>query len=330
MGGGGNRSFGGRSGSNGLNRGGMKPGGANRGGFGSSVGGYNQPPRTGGFMGPAMMGYSMGRMFGSGGPGRRRAHRPFFGGGMGGLILPIIFILMLMSSPLFFSPAPDPNSSGSVTASTIKREALPRGSVNETVYYTDELEWIGNSTALTAGMRSFYHITGAQPYLYITDNINGSHNPTEADAEQFAYDTYDALFTDEAHLLLIFFEHEDTYSTWYLAGTQAKTVLDDEAMNILLDYIDRYYYDQSLTDERMFSKAFDDAGKRIMTVTTSPWIPVFLVVGLLAILVVVFLWWKGYKKQKNIEAKQTQKILETPLQTFGENVAEDLAKKYED
>jgi len=31
-----------------------------------------------------------------------------------------------------------------------------------------------------------------------------------------------------------------------LAGNQAKTVLDNEAMDILLDYIDRYYFDRNL------------------------------------------------------------------------------------
>ena len=216
-----------------------------------------------------------------------------------------------------------------MTASTINREPLPAGSVIETDYYTDELGWIGNSTTLTAGMKNFYKETGVQPYLYLTDTIDGSHSPTDAQVEQFAYDTYDNLFSDEAHLLLIFFEYDDTYRTWYMAGTQAKTVLDNEAMDILLDCIDRYYYDQSLTDEQMFSKAFDEAGQRIMTVTRSPWIPVLIVVGILAILAVGFLWWRSHKKQKNLEAEQTQQILNTPLETFGDMDVQERAEKYD-
>ena len=216
-----------------------------------------------------------------------------------------------------------------VTKSTVQREPLPAGSVVETAYYTDELGWINNPTKLTAGMKNFYQKTGVQPYLYLTDTIAGSHMPTDDQVEPFAMDTYDGLFKDEAHLLLIFFEYNGEYHTWYVTGTQAKTVLDQEAMDILLDYVDKYYY-TDLEDEDMFSNAFNDAGERIMEVTRSPWIPVLIVIAVLAILIVLFVWWSNVKKQKNEEAKQVQDILNTPLETFGDTEAEDLAKKYED
>lgn len=79
----------------------------------------------------------------------------------------------------------------------------------------------------------------------------------------------------------------------------------------------------------MFSKSFDEAGERIMSVTRSPWIAVWIVLGVLAIVVVAFLWWRSRKKQRNLEDEQTRKILETPLETFGSGEAEKLAKKYE-
>ena len=46
------------------------------------------------------------------------------------------------------------------------------------------------------------------------------------------------------------------------------TVIDMEAGDILLDYIDRYYYDSSLSEDN-FQPAFDKASERIMTVTKS-------------------------------------------------------------
>lgn len=323
---GGNRSFGGRSGSSGFNRGGVNSGGSSR-GAGNSSGGYRPPRRDTGGMGPAIFGYSLGRMQGS-----RRPRRSFFRGGSGcsTVIIVLIFTIVLIS--LFAnntSPRQNNGSSnGNVTASTVKREALPAGAVTETDYYTDELDWIGNRTTLTSGMKNFYKKTGVQPYLYLTDTIDGTHSPSEAQVEQFAYETYDSLFSDEAHLLLIFFEYGDTYHTWYMAGNQAKTVLDQEAMDILLDYIDKYYYDQSMTDEQMFSKSFDEAGNRIMAVTTSPWIPVLIIAGVVAILIIAFFWWRSYKKNKNLEAEQTEKILNTPLESFGKDEAEERSKKY--
>lgn len=267
-----------------------------------------------------------------------RGHRPYFrSGGCGCLAAPIALILVLMVAVVMMFGScgscyqGNYGSSNTVTASTKERETLPSGSVNETGYYTDELGWVGNSTTLTAGMKNFYQETGVQPYLYLTDTINGSHNPTDADFDAFANSLYDELFTDEAHLLFIFFEYNSSgdYHMWYVAGSQAKTVLDDEAMNILMDCVEKYYYDSSLTDEQVFSKAFDEAGGRIMEVTTSPWIPVLIIVGVLLIFLVIFLWWRSYKKQKNLEAEQTQQILETPLETFGNTQADDLAKKYE-
>ena len=272
---------------------------------------------------------------------RQRSRGPYYGGGGGGgngcgtgcmvTLIVLVLVAVIFSLVLFFSfGSASGTSSGGITASTVERTALPKGAVTETAYYQDNLGWIGNSTTLTAGMKNFYQKTGVQPFLYLTDNIDGSHSPSDAQVESYANELYDELFTDEAHLLLIFMEYGDNYHTWYVTGNQAKTVLDNEAMDILLDYIDRYYYDQGLMDEQMFSKAFDDGATRMMKVTTSPWIPVLIVIGVLAILTVSFLWWRNRKKQQNLEAEQAQKILDTPLETFGNTEAEERAKKYEE
>jgi hypothetical protein len=217
-----------------------------------------------------------------------------------------------------------------ITISTVERVALPPGSVNETGYYTDNLGWINNETKLISGLKHFYKETGVQPYLYLTDTINGSHSPTESELESFANSLYDELFTDEAHLLLVFFEYDNRYMDWYVAGTQAKSVIDREAADILLDYIDRYYYENNLGDEEFFSKSFSDAADRIMTVTRSPWITVFIVIGIAILAILLFIWWKKSKEQKNLEDKRREEMLKTPLDKFGNTEAEDLMKKYQD
>lgn len=322
FGGGGGRSFGGRSGG-GASRGGGMSGGGMSGGFGFGGPPRRPPPPHH----PPHVHVHSYPLFGWG-----RRHRGYGGGGCGTMLLAPVIVLavVLILGVLLLSMSAPSGGGGSVTKSTVNREPLTRGSVVETAYYTDELGWIGNPTALTAGMKNFYNQTGVQPHLYITDTIAGSHSPSDADAEAFAQAKYDELFSDEAHLLLIFFEYGDgPYHTWYLCGNQAKTVLDTEAMDILLDYIDRYYYD-NLADEAYFSKAFDEAGKRIMTVTTSPWIPVLIVAGVLAAAVLVFVWWSRAKKQKNLEDERTEQILNTPLETFGSGEVEERAKKYDD
>ncbi len=217
-----------------------------------------------------------------------------------------------------------------ITRSTVARVPLPAGSVNETAYYTDTLDWIGNRTTLQSGLKYFYQKTGVQPHVYITDTVNGSHYPSMAELDEFARDLYDQLFTDEAHLLLVFFEYDGVYMDRYVCGTQAKTVIDTEAGDILLDYLDRYYYYKNLTDEEYFSTAFRDAADRIMTVTRSPWIPVMLVLGVVLLAAVALVWWQNAKHQKNLEAQRTEAILKAPLEKFGDTEVEELAKKYQD
>ena len=70
-----------------------------------------------------------------------------------------------------------------------------------------------------------------------------------------------------------------------------------------------------------------------MTVTKSPWPTVLIVVvvaaGVLLVLLLAFFWWKKAKEQKNLEDQRTAEILNTPLEKFGDEEAEELAKKYE-
>ncbi len=243
-----------------------------------------------------------------------------------GIALILIGVLFLVSR---FAGAPLLSGSGGITQSTTRREALPPGAVKETAYFTDTLDWIGNETQLTAGMKHFYKKTGVQPHLYITDTVNGSHYPSSEALEAFADDLYDRLFTDEAHLLLVFFEYDGGYMTRGVTGVQARSVIDSEAGDILMDYLDRYYYDDSLTDEQYFSKAFSDAADRIMTVYRSPWIPVFITIGIAVLLLTAYVWWRRSETQKDLKARRTEEILKTPLERFGSTEIDELAKKYE-
>jgi len=197
--------------------------------------------------------------------------------------------------------------------------------VNLTTYYTDELDWINNSATLTEGMKYFYEKTGVQPYLYITDNVGGSFYDY---AEEFANNKYDELFTDEAHLLLIFHEKNDWYDTYCLAGSAADTVIDSEARMILLDTLDEYYYDSSLDDNEYFSKSFKDAADEIMkqhkTSTAVIVIPLIVFIAALAAEMYIL---KKAKEEKR--AKELKEMLEKPLETFGSTEAAELAKKYE-
>lgn len=247
-------------------------------------------------------------------------------------MLVIIVVLFVAVFGGIFADAPSGSSASSITKSTIKREPLPAGSVNETEYYTDELGWISNKTTLVNGLKSFYRQTGVQPYLYLTDTVEGTHCPTVEQLDAFANELYDQLFTDEAHLLLVFFEWEGnpgSYMYRYVCGTQAKTVVDDEAADILMDYLDRYYYDTSLDESTYFAKAFQDAGERMMEITHSPWLWVAVIFGVCLLIALILLVFWQRRQAAAQKAKETETILNTPLEQFGDTEAEELAKKYE-
>lgn len=244
------------------------------------------------------------------------------------VIIAFVFIFILASSigGIFGGRS----SSNDVTASTQKREALPAGSVKITDYYTDELGLITNKTEMENGLKYFLDKTGVQPYVFLTDNINGSHNPSDEELAAFSGELYRSTFADEAHVLIIFIWYNNDYNGYIECGNQAKTVFDDEAQDILLDYFARYIDYTDITYEEFFGMSFRDTADRMMEVTTSPWIPVLIVMGVILLIVILFVWWRHAKKQKNLEAQQTEEMLKTPLEKFGDTEAEELGKKYDD
>ena len=357
---GGGRSSGGFSGGS---RGG-RSGGSFGGGFGGSFGGGGQRGGSwGGFGGSAPrrpsppppprpraggMGWGMGMPRtviiptggqrysgggGGGGGGGPRNPGPGQGSGCSNgcftSILVVVLVLLLLG---IFSTIADSVlsvSGGSLAASTVAREPLPAGSVQETEYYTDELGWILNEKQLLSGMKDFYRQTGVQPYLYLAERVDGSSTPSPQEVGDYAARLYDQLFDDEAHFLLVYQECDGLYTAGYAAGSQAKSVMDDEAVGILRDYLDRYYT-SDYSDEEYFGKVFADTASRIMTVTKSPWPVVVGILGAAGLAVVLYLWWKKAQAQKELDRKRTEELLNTPLESFGDTAAEELAEKYQD
>lgn len=313
---GGGRSFGGFSGggrSGGRSFGGSFGGGRSAGG--PPPGGH-RPIRTG----PIFI--NTGRRYYGGG-----SYRHGWGPGAGiATVVVLVIILMVLFSYIFSVGGASAGSS--IQRSTYEREKLPASAVTETAYYTDEGGWFSNRAQLESGMRQFYEDTGVQPYLYLLEN--GSVTSV-SELTDMAEEMYPQLFTDEGHFLLVFCDDGyGSYNCGYAVGSQAKTVMDDEAIAILADYLDRYYNDYSISEEEIFSKTFADTGERIMTVTKSPLPVIAVCVAVVVVAVLVFITLKKRREQREREQQRAEKILNTPLEKFGDQAVEDLADKYED
>ena len=343
-GGGGGRGFGGgfsgggrRSGgfSGGFRSGGRSFGGGMR---GAGRGFMPPPPRYhggGGSFWPFMAGMSLGRATSSRsrtadsasgtGASAGAAGTGCASSGCAGLIF--VFAALVVLALIFSLLSSSCSGVASVAASTVEREPLPAGAVVETAYYTDEDgDWIHDPRELEAGMRSFFEQTGVQPYLYILPN--GSETDVNALSER-ADALYDQLFEDEGHFLLVFCDNGyGSFSCGYTVGSQAKTIMDTEAVGILQDYLDRYYQDLSLSEEEIFSRTFADTAERIMSVTPSPLLPVVICVVVIVVALVIVVIVKQRAESRRRDQEHMEEVLNTPLESFGDQKLEDLEQKY--
>ena len=224
-----------------------------------------------------------------------------------------------------------------ITKSTVNRQRLDSDYTKSDVWYRDDLGWITSPTTLHKGLQHFYDKTGVQPFLYITDDVGSSGYATDEQLEKFGNEVYDKYFDDECHLVVVFYEKDGKYRSFYVTGTEAKTVIDSEAGEILLDYIDHYYY-SNYEESEFFSRSFSEAADRIMRVTPNYRAVIFIFLLILVIVILLFRWWKKKKKQKLDEMKQAKDILDSDLNEFGGadytgsgsvNAAEELKKKYD-
>ena len=140
--------------------------------------------------------------------------------------------------------------------------AAPAVVTAETGYYTDvDYDWIHNPGLLERGLRYFDQMTGVHPYVYILPN--GTTTST-SDLRSCAEYLYSELFTDNRHFILVFCDDgEGGYNCGYAVGSQAKTIMDSEAISTLGDCLEHCYGDLSLSEEEIFSNAFIKTAEHI-------------------------------------------------------------------
>lgn len=235
---------------------------------------------------------------------------------LGGTLSIVLAIIVIVAGLIAARP--------NIQQSTIERSKLDSSLCTKVdTWYQDDINWIHDEKTLLKGLKTFYDQTGVQPYLWITDNINGKTKPNTSDFETALKSKYSELFKDEGHVIVCFMESSPSvYATYYWAGSAAKGVIDDEAGEILLDVIDSKYT-SDLSDEEMLSKSFSDAATRMMKVgrTTKQYIilAVAVVAGLGIIVGFIFLL-KAKRKSDAEEAEERERILNTDIDEMSDSV----------
>ena len=350
-GGGGGGGFGGGGG--GFSSGGGFGGGFSGGGGGRSFGGGSSRGYSGGSSGWGSSrssgggsfwpGFLIGNMYGRSTANRTAGGNTSYGAPSGGSnnsnqynngsaagclrVVIILLIICLICTFLFLAAE---SCSGSNMVSTHERTPLAAGTVTETAYYTDaDGGWINSSSTLEKGMRSFYEQTGVQPYLYIAAD-NASTNTTEL--SQYAEYAYGELFEDDGHFLLVFCYDtaRDAYHCGYYMGAAARTVLDDEALQIFQGYLAKYWNDWPGSEDEFFSKAYQSTADTIMTVTPDYTVAYLVAVVVIVLAVIAYVIIRRRQQHEKEKMEHTERVLKQDLQTFGDYETEKVAKKYED
>ena len=368
-GGGGGRGGGGGGGrSGGFSGGGRASGGFSGGGGGISRGGGRSGGPGGGFGGrpgggPGGPGGRPGGPHGGpGGPRHEpRPHRhwhfhwPFYGGfwgpgvgggpgcggcgcGTGAIAVVVVLVLALILDSFSSCGArrgfAEETQVTTTTASTTVREKLDSDAVTKTDYYTDEDgSWVTNASRLTEGLEEFYEATGVQPYVYILPN---GETTSTTKLTSMAEELYSELFSDEGHFLLVFCDDgEGSYNCGYTVGTEASSVMDSEAIEVLQEELSDAY-NNAATDEEVFSDAFSNTASIIMagaeaeaTHTRNVAIGVCAVVVVAAAGGIVF-YLRRRKTQEEEEKQRMDDMLNSSYETYGDKDVEDRAKKYKD
>lgn len=249
-------------------------------------------------------------------------------GGIPGWYMVLMAIMVIFSAMLFWNAA---QARSDAAGHPVREKLAESACITEDVWINDSLDWLGNDTSVRKAMKYFQEKTGIQPYLFITDNLDGKGGEiTDKEAETYLADLYDSLYSDEGHMIFTFMEYAPSqYVTYLYTGTAADSVMDTDARNLFLDCADRYYADSSLSDAEFFEKVFVKAADQIMEDTAghARAAVLYAVYGAAVLLVMAagLILFKIQEK-KAAEAETLKKILDTPVGLSPEE--EELKNKY--
>ena len=322
--------------------------GAGGGGGGHSGGGHSSSRSSGGHhvssdssgrrAGGGGSSYSSHSSYGGGGfygggfyprPPRRSSVIVSHGGNFNAVISLIIFVVVLIAA---FGGFPSSNSSStkSVPKSTQNRERLESGVGYDNNCIVDNIGWFDNVTKTEKSIKKFYDKTGVQPYIVL--NAYDSTLLTDTAKEEYVKKWYDEHIKNESTFLYMYFAEPDTDNDVgymaYVNGKQVPSVMDSEAIEIFWAYVDKYWYSDMSTDD-MFTTIFTKTADRIMTKSTTAadvGNNAIKVIGVIIVFAGIIVVMVLRRKHKAEEAKETEKILNTPLN--GDSEADDLLKKY--
>ena len=236
----------------------------------------------------------------------------------------LIFLLVFMLLSTFLGQS----------GSTVERHKLEGVAQFNTDCVADQIGVFESGSTVKSGLKDFYDQTGIQPYVvFLTPDAS---LVSDADKEQWANDFYDKNIKEENGFLFVYFgESPEDGSGYisYVSGSQTNSIMDDEAIDLFWGRIDNAWSEFGRSGfDSAFSQAYSNTASTIMRVSTTgndvlKWL-------LIVILAAVILGWvlrmrKEKNRREKERAEETERILNTPVEKFGDN-SDELIGKYKD
>lgn len=248
---------------------------------------------------------------------------------LGGLFLVMFFmvILILLMAASSFEK--------NMVMNTTQRYKL------ENTYYendviTDQIGWFDNEVKTEQKLKEFYNLTGVQPKIILK-----SYDPllvTDLQKEEWAKNYYEENINNEHTFLYVYFAErnidEDVGYMYYINGKQVESIMDAEAIEIFWKYIDRHWYSNMSTDD-LFTTVYIDTAEMIMSppyegtnIIGNIVKGIFAIVIIIIIVIAIIVIRKQKRKHEKERAEETERILNTPIESIADKEAEDLTNKY--
>lgn len=251
-------------------------------------------------------------------PQARRRRNPF------SVFLYVLLFIILWSTVMSLATG----GSSSVPKSSYNREKVNTGVAFQNDCIVDEIGWFDNIPQTERRLQNFYKETGIQPYIVL--HKYDSSLTSDSEKEAYANKYYEDNIDNEGTFLFMYFAEQDTDNDvgymCYVNGKQVTSVMDSEAVDIFWAYVDNNWYSDMSTDD-MFVTIFNKTADRIMAKTTTGVDVGKKVVTLIIVIVAiggVLIVMKTKRKHEHERAEETERILNTPLRSS----EDDLADKY--
>lgn len=220
---------------------------------------------------------------------------------------------------------------GLVVAFGTKRDGFQKYELKGTVDvgYTYDAGFTEGSGMTEAACYDFYQTTGIPLFFYTVKD----YEKAVSTCDNYTIGLYNGLFKDENHVLIAYYDNVNWWS-WAI-GDNVEKYMSESDVNDLLDEIDFYWDDYSLSNDAVLAKGIasyqdiltsDEGG--VSGLGTG-----LMIAGLVMLVIAIyqFINYGSDAKKYEEEAKKLEReiILSKPLETFGNQEVDDLKSKYD-